>query len=137
MILEPYLFFNGRCREALDFYQQAIGAEITVLMQYKDAPDKEMIPPGCDDKVMHANVQIGEHTLMVSDGQCSGDLNFQGFSLSLSLKDTTEAERLFTALADGGEVTMPLGKTFWSPAFGMVTDRFGVDWMINVLGECA
>ena len=133
MQVEPYLFFNGRCEEAIDFYRKALGAEVTVLMRYEECPNPEEIPPGAENKVMHANVRIGETMLMVSDGRCEGQPNFQGFSLSISPADETEAKRLFTALSDGGEVQMPLEKTFWSPCFGMVADRFGVSWMINVL----
>jgi len=132
MIVEPYLFFEGRCEEALDFYSGALDAEVTSLMRFKESPDPNMCPPGAEDKVMHATVRIGDTTIMASDGMSSGNLAFQGFSLSLSLTDKAEAERLFTALSDGGQVQMPLAKTFWSPLFGMVADRFGVSWMIIV-----
>jgi PhnB protein len=133
MQVEPYLFFEGRCEEALDFYRRALGAEVTMLMRYKESPDPTMSPPGAEDKVMHANLRIGNTTVMASDGLCEGHPVFQGFALSLSLTDKAEAERLFTALSDGGEVQMPLGETFFSPLFGMVADRFGVSWMINVI----
>jgi PhnB protein len=132
MLVEPYLFFEGRCEEALDFYSGALDAEVTSLMRFKESPDPNMCPPGAEDKVMHATVRIGDTTIMVSDGMSSGNLAFQGFSLSLSLTDKAEAERLFTALSDGGQVQMPLAKTFYSPLFGMVADRFGVSWMIIV-----
>ena len=132
MQVEPYLFFEGRCEEALDFYHQALGAEVTTLLRYKESPDPNMAPAGAEDKVMHAVVRFGDTTIMASDGMCSGQLAFQGFSLSLSLTDKAEAERLFTALSDGGQVQMPLAETFWSPLFGMVADRFGVLWMIFV-----
>lgn len=132
MKVEPYLFFNGRCEEALDYYRQALGAEVTLCMRFKDSPDPEACPPGAEDKIMDANVVIGKTTVMVSDGRCEGSRSFQGFALSLAPDDEAEAERLFTALSDGGEVEMPLAKKFWSPCFGMVTDRFGVSWMINV-----
>lgn len=134
MQLEPYLFFEGRCDEALAFYCGTLGAEVTLLMRYRDSPDPDMITPGAEDKVMHANLRIGDTTVMVSDGLCSGQPAFQGFALSLAPADQAEAERLFAALAAGGEVRMPLAKTFWSPCFGMVTDRFGVMWMLNVPG---
>jgi PhnB protein len=132
MQVEPYLFFEGRCEEALGFYRRALGAEVTALMRYKESPDPDMCPPGAEDKVMHATVRIGDTTIMASDGMSSGNLAFQGFSLSLSLTDKDEAQRLFTALSDGGQVQMPLAETFWSPLFGMVADRFGVSWMIIV-----
>ena len=132
MQVEPYLFFEGRCDEALDFYSRALGAEVTALLRYKESPDPDMCQPGFEDKVMHRTVRIGDNTVMVSDGMCSGQLAFQGFSLSLSLTDKAEAERLFTALSDGGQVQMPLAETFFSPLFGMVADRFGVSWMVVV-----
>jgi PhnB protein len=132
MQIEPYLFFEGRCEEALEFYHRALGAEVTMLMRYKESPEPDMCPPGAEDKVMHSNVRIGNTTVMASDGRCEGQPAFQGFSLSISVTDEAEAERLFTALSDGGQVQMPLTKTFWSPRFGMVADRFGVSWMVNV-----
>lgn len=132
MQVEPYLFFEGRCEEALDFYRRALGAEVTTLMRFKESPDPNMCLPGAEDKVMHATVRIGGTNIMASDGMNSGNLAFQGFSLSLSLTDKAEAERLFTALSDGGQVQMPLAETFYSPLFGMVADRFGVLWMIIV-----
>jgi PhnB protein len=136
MKVEPYLFFEGRCEEALEYYKRALGAEVTMLMRYKEAPDAPppgMLPPGSGNKVMHASLSIGGATVMASDGSCSGKPGFQGMSLSISLTSEAEADRLFAGLADGGKVDMPLGRTFWSPRFGMVTDRFGVAWMINVL----
>lgn len=133
MQLEPYLFFEGRCEEALEFYRKALGAEVTFLMRYKESPDPGMCPPGGEDKVMHANLRLGDTTLMASDGLCQGHPVFQGFSLSLSLPDEAAARRLFAALSEGGQVQMPLEKTFWSRLFGMVADRFGVSWMINVI----
>ena len=132
MKVEPYLFFEGRCEEALEFYRKVLGAEVTMLVRFKDSPDPDMCQTGTEDKVMHANLRIGDNTLMASDGRCEGQAAFQGFSLSLSLADEAEAERLFSALSDGGRVEMPLTKTFWSPLFGMVIDRFGVLWMVNV-----
>lgn len=132
MQVEPYLFFEGRCDEALEFYRRVLGAEVTMLMRFKESPEPDMYPPGAEEKVMHANVRIGNTTLMASDGRCEGQAAFRGFSLSISLTDEAEAERIFSALSDGGEVQMPLARTFWSPRFGMVADRFGVSWMINV-----
>jgi len=135
MHVEPYLFFEGRCDEALEFYRTALGAEVTLLMRYRESPDPGMCEPGDEDKVMHANVRIGGTTIMASDGRCQGPPVFRGFSLSLALTDETEARRFYSALSDGGQIVMPLAKTFWSPLFGMVTDRFGVMWMINVQPE--
>jgi PhnB protein len=132
MQVKPYLFFEGRCEEALGFYRKAIGAEVTMLMHYKDSPDPEGYRPEAGDKVMHAEVRIGDTTLMASDGRCEGRPAFQGFSLSLTVSDDAEAERLFAALADGGLAQMPLSKTFFSSSFGMVADRFGVSWMVYV-----
>jgi PhnB protein len=132
MQVEPYLFFEGRCDEALEFYRTALGAEVKMLMRFKEAPDPGMRLPGLEDKVMHASLRIGDTTVLASDGRCQGPPNFQGFALTLSAADEAEAERLFAALTDGGTVMMPLTQTFYSPSFGMVTDRFGVLWMIIV-----
>jgi PhnB protein len=132
MQIEPYLFFEGRCEEALDFYRRALGAEVTTLMRFKESPDPNMCPAGAEDKVMHAAFRIGDTTILASDGMSSGPPAFQGFALSISLTDKAEAERFFTALSDGGQVQMPLAETFWSPLFGMVADSFGVLWMIIV-----
>ena len=135
MQVQPYLFFEGRCEEALEFYRQALDAQVEMLMRFRDSPEAPppgAVAPGSEDKVMHASFRVGDSTLMASDGGCSGRSGFQGITLSLNLADVAEAERRFTALAEGGEVQMPLGATFWSPAFGMVVDRFGVSWMVNV-----
>jgi PhnB protein len=132
MELQPYLFFDGRCEEAIAFYQSALGAEVTMLMRYKDCPQPDMISPGSGEKVMHANLSIGGSTVLASDGQCEGQPNFQGFALSVTAADPAEAERLFAALGDGGQVQMPLAETFFSPRFGMLADRFGVSWMVYV-----
>jgi PhnB protein len=132
MRIEPYLFFEGRCEEAIEFYGKTLGAEVTMLARFKESPDPGMCLPGAEEKVMHANLRIGNSTIMVSDGRCEGPPAFQGFALSLTVADDAEAKRLFTALADGGQVQMPLGKTFFSPSFGMVADRFGVSWMVIV-----
>lgn len=133
MQVQPYLSFDGRCDEALDFYKKALGAKVDVLMRFKDAPDQSMITPESENKVMHASISVGESTLMMSDGRCTGQPNFKGISLSLLPKSEAEAEKLFTALSDGGQVQMPLAKTFFSPRFGMVADRFGVSWMVVVM----
>ena len=135
MQVQPYLFFDGRCEEAIEFYKSAVGAEVTMLMRFKDSPEPHppgMLPPGAESKVMHASLRIGDSTVMASDDQCLGQANFQGFSLSLPVSNDAEAERLFAALANGGKVCMPLAKTFYSSRFGMVADRFGVSWMILV-----
>ena len=135
MQILPYLFFDGRCEEAVKFYQQALGAEVQMLMRYKDSPDPpppDMVPPGSEHKVMHVSMRIGDAVLMASDDTCSKDLSFRGFSLSISVPTAADADRVFAALADGGKVQMPLGKTFWSPRFGMLSDRFGVGWMVSV-----
>lgn len=137
MQVQPYLFFEGRCEEALEFYRQALDAEVEMLMRFKESPEAPppgAVAPGSEEKVMHASFRIGDTILMASDGGCSGRSSFQGVSLSLNLAEVAEAERRFAALAAGGEVQMPLGATFWSPAFGMVVDRFGVSWMVNASG---
>ena len=135
MQVQPYLFFDGRCEEALEFYKHALGAEVATLMRYKDSPEPHSpgcVPPGAENKVMHTSFRVGETTVMASDGRCLGNPSFQGFALSLAAPNDAEAERLFAALADGGQVQMPLTKTFFSSRFGMVADRFGVPWMIVV-----
>jgi PhnB protein len=135
MRVETYLFFDGRCEEAIEFYKKVLGAEVTMLMRFKDSPEPPqpgMIPPGSENKIMHVSFRVGDTTVMASDGRCTGQANFQGFSLSLTVANEAEADRKFAALADGGQVQMPLAKTFWSPRFGMVTDRFGVGWMVSV-----
>jgi len=131
-VIQPYLFLDGRCDEALDFYRRALDAEVTMLMRFKDSPDQTMCAPGSGEKVMHASFRIGETTVLASDGRCEGRPSFQGFALSLTVANEAEAERRFASLADGGQVQMPLAKTFFSPRFGMVADRFGVSWMILV-----
>ena len=135
MAIEPYLFFNGRCEEAVEFYKKALGAEVLMMMRFKESPEPHppgMLPPDSESKIMHACIRIGDTSVMASDGRCTGQTDFQGFSLSLAVANEAEAEKKFAALADGGKVQMPLGKTFWSPCFGMVADRFGVGWMVSV-----
>jgi PhnB protein len=133
--IQPYLFFNGCCEQALEYYRKALGAEVQGLMRFKDSPEPPQ--PGCGpvapEKIMHSQFRVGQTTIMASDGQCSGQTNFDGFSLALSVTTESEADQFFNALADGGKVCMPLAKTFWSPRFGMVQDRFGVLWMIMTL----
>ena len=133
MKLEPYVFFNGRCDEAIAFYKEALGAEVAFLMRTNESPDP--IPPGAlpagfENKVMHATLNIGGNMLMVSDGNSTAPSGFKGFRLSLGVDSSEEAVRIFNALLPGGNVIMPLGKTFWSPAFGMLDDKFGMGWMV-------
>jgi len=132
MQIQPYLFLDGRCEEAIEFYRRSLGAKVEMMMRFKENPQPETNPPGSGDKVMHAALRSGDSTVLASDGHCLGKPNFQGFALSLTAADEAEAGRLFSALADGGQVQMPLGKTFFSPAFGMAADRFGVSWMVYV-----
>jgi len=135
--IQPYLFFGGRCEEAIEFYAQALGARVEMLMHHRDSPDPHppgLLQPGFEDKVMHATIRIGEAIIMASDG-CDDKSRFDGFRLSLAVPTEADARRAFAGLSDGGEVQMPLTKTFWSPCFGMVTDRFGIGWMVTVVAE--
>jgi PhnB protein len=135
MAIAPYLFFEGRCEEAIEFYKQALGAEVEMLMRMRDSPEPPppgTLPPDAGDKVLHASLRIGDATVMASDGHCSGNAAFQGFALSLPARDEAQAQRFFAALSEGGSVRLPLGKTFWSSCFGMVADRFGIVWMVGV-----
>jgi PhnB protein len=138
MQVNPYLFFEGRCEEAIQFYQATVGARVEMLMRFKDAPPSPdqscMMAPGSEENVMHAALKIGEATVMVSDGQASGQSSFSGFSLSLMADSRAEAERAFNALGEGGQVVMPLGDTFFAKQFGMVKDKFGVSWMVLFMG---
>jgi PhnB protein len=131
--LEPYLFFNGRSDEAIAFYRTALNAEVVMRMTYKESPEKSQmpLPPGWEEKVMHANIKIGSANMLLSDG-CGGDQKFEGFSLALTFKDDAEAKRAYDALVDGGQADMPLMKTFFATSFGMLRDRFGVNWMLMV-----
>ncbi|WP_454805216.1 VOC family protein [Paraburkholderia fungorum] len=140
MYVQPYVFFNGRCEEALKYYSEKLGAEVTFQMRYKEAPPEAQaqIPPGTGDKIMHAAIKLGSTVWMASDGRCdpnAGSMN--GFSLSLTVDDDASAEKCFNALADGGQVMMPLQPTFWSKRFGMVVDRFGLGWMVGIPEEQA
>lgn len=135
MQVQPYLYFDGRCEEAVEFYRRVLGAEVLMMMRFKESPEAPapgMLPPGNENKVMHAAIRIGESILMASDGHCGGKAVFQGVSLSLTVADEAQAEKFFAALADGGKVQMPMTKTFFSPRFGMVADRFGMSWMVLV-----
>ncbi len=132
MQVRPYLFFDGRCEEAIEFYKKALGAKVATLMRYKDGPEPSICPPGSENKVMHASFRIGDTSVIASDGRNTGKPVFHGFSLTIAAKSVVEAEKLFAALGDGGQVQMPLTKAFFSSLFGMVADRFGVGWMIIV-----
>jgi len=135
MAVETYLFLDGRCEEAISFYRRALGAEVEMMMRFKEHPEAGkpgMVPPGSEEKVMHASFRIGGTRVMASDGRCQGKPKFDGFALSVSAPSDAEAERLFAALGDGGQVQMPMSKTFFSSRFGMVADRFGVSWMVLV-----
>ncbi|CAN5436677.1 VOC family protein [soil metagenome] len=133
--IQSYLFFNGRCEEALEFYKKALGAEVGMLMRFKDAPDQEGCPGGQkpdENLVMHCDFTVKGSVIMASDGMGQGGPKFDGFCLSVTATDEAEAQKFFAGLSDGGSVTMPLGKTFYSPCFGMVEDRFGLGWMVIV-----
>ena len=135
MQVQPYLFFDGRCEEAIQFYRTALGAELGMLMRFKDSPEPQqpgMVPPGSENKVMHSCFKLGDQRVMASDGRNEGKPNFQGFALSLAAKDEAEADKLFAALGEGGQVQMPLTRTHFAARFGMVADRFGVSWMVHV-----
>ena len=134
-LIQPYLFFGGRCEEAIEFYRRVLGAKVEMMMRHKESPEPPppgMLAPGFENKIMHATLRLGDAILMASDG-CDSDSHFDGFRLSLSVPDEAAAQRAFAGLAEGGQVQMPLTKTFWSPCFGMVTDRFGVGWMVSVI----
>ena len=130
MNVEPYLFFEGRTEEALDFYKQKLGAKVEAMMRYKDNPDPQYNPPNSANKVMHALFRIGDTKVMASDGNCAGKPSFQGFALTINAASPAEAKQRFDALAEGGQVQMPLNETFFAKSFGMVADRFGVSWMV-------
>jgi PhnB protein len=130
MQIQPYLYFNGRAEEAIEFYKSALGAKVNMLMRFKEAPDQSMISSGSENKVMHAYINIGETGVLISDGRNTGKTNFDGFALTITTKTVAEADKLFAALADGGRVTMPQAKTFFSPRFGMLADQFGVNWIV-------
>ena len=132
MQIQPYLFFDGRCEEAIEFYKKAVGAKVEMLMRFKEAPDQSMISPGSTDKVMHSCIRIGDSAVLASDGRNTGRPDFKGFALTIYAKTEAEADTLFAALGDGGQVTMPMGKTFFAKRFGMLADKFGVGWMVIV-----
>ena len=133
MKVQAYVNFDGCCEAALEFYKKSIGAEVTSLMRWKESPDAAMKPPpGYEEKIMNAAFRIGETDLMADDGMCEKTAEFKGMTLAIGVADDAEAKRVFTALGEGGNVTMPLAKTFWTSSFGMLTDKFGVPWMVNV-----
>lgn len=135
-LLQPYLIFEGRCEEAIEFYKRAVGAEVGMLMRFKDCPEPgPNMPPGSENKIMHAHLTVGQSALLMSDGHCSGKAGFSGFSLTLNASSDAEAEQRFAALGQGGKVTMPLTKTFFATKFGMLEDKFGVSWMVIVRRE--
>jgi len=135
MKVQPYLSFEGRCEEAFEFYKSALGAEEVVLMRFKDnpePPETSMVSSGSENKIMHMEFRIGETSILASDGRCTGHAGFQGITLTLEVANEAEADQSFASLVDGGQVSMPLAKTFFSPKFGMLTDRFGVSWIVIV-----
>lgn len=130
MQVQPYLFFDGRCDEALDFYKKNLGATVDMLMRFKESPDQSSVSAESLEKVMHCAFHVGDTQVLASDGHCAGKPIFQGFGLALTAGDDAEAERLFGALSNGGKVQMPMSETFFATRFGMVADRFGVGWMV-------
>ena len=137
-LVQPYLFFNGRCEEALEFYGKAVGSKVEFMMRHKESPEKPppgTVPPGFENKIMHVSFRVGDTVLMASDGCSTDKAQFEGFSLSVSVPNEAEADRVFAALSQGGKIKMPLTKTFWSPRFGMLEDRFGIGWMVSVPGQ--
>jgi PhnB protein len=129
--LGTYLFFDGNCAEAMRFYERALGGKLEALMTHAQSPVAAQTPPGSANRIMHASLNLGDHRLMASDAMPGHYEGMKGFSLSLSYPTAAEAKRVFDALAEGGKVTMPLDKTFWAEAFGMLVDRFGTPWMVN------
>lgn len=137
-IVQSYLFFSGRCEEALEFYKSAIDAKVDMIMRFSESPEPPppgMVPAGYENKIMHASFHVGGTMIMASDG-CGESHPFAGFSLSLGVATEAEADKYFNALAEGGKVEMPLDKTFWSPRYGMLTDKFGMGWMVSVVQPC-
>jgi PhnB protein len=137
-LIQPYLFFGGRCEEAIEFYKSAIGAQVEMMLRFNEAPEPppaDMLAPGFDKKIMHSSFKVGQTTLMASDGCSEAETGFNGFSLSITVPTVEEAKQVFAALSAGGKVTMPLDKTFWSPCYGMLEDKFGLGWMVSVMPE--
>ena len=132
--ITPYLTFGGRCEEALEFYRKALGAEVEMVMRFNESPEPpppSMLPAGFEKKIMHASFRVRGVPLMATDG-CDDRTKFDGVRLALAVPNEAAAREAFDALADGGSVQMPLTRTFWSPWFGMLTDRFGLGWMVTV-----
>ncbi len=134
MRVEPYLYFQGRCEEALEFYRGAINAEGSVITRFADIPGSQ-VPPGAETKVAHAELRIGDTTVLASDGCDAGECAYNGFSLALTAADDSEAERLFAALAEGGSIQLPIQSTPFSSRFGIVADRFGVPWTVTTQAQ--
>lgn len=137
-IVQPYIFFNGHCEEAVEFYKKAVGAEVMMMMRYKESPEPPppgMVPPGFENKIMHTSFRVGETVVMASDGCSTDKPSFESFRLSISVSTVDEVDRIFNALAAGGQIHMPVNKTFWSPRFGMVADKFGLGWMVGVITD--
>jgi len=130
MKVQSYLFFDGKCDEALEFYKRALGAKVNALMRFGEAPDQSMVKPENKNKVMHSEFQIGDTVIMASDGYCNGKPGFQGFSMAIAVPTDAEAKRVFDAISDGGQVSMPLSKTFFASSFGTASDKYGVGWMV-------
>lgn len=137
-LVQPYLFFEGRCEEAIEFYKKAVGAEVQMMLRFKDSPEAPppgAVPAGSENKIMHAQIRIGQTVVMMGDSRCSGKPVFEGFFLSITVPTPAEVDPLYNGLLEGGQTRMPLAKTFFSPRFGMVMDRFGVGWMILAQGQ--
>ena len=133
MKVQAYISYRGRCEEALEFYKRSIGAEVIGLMRWKESLDATMkAPPGFEEKVMNASFRVGDTLMMADDSPGEAPAEYKGMTLAIEVADDVEAQRVFTALVEGGKVTMALAKTFWTSSFGMLTDKFGVPWMVNV-----
>ena len=130
METQAYLFFDGRCEEAVEFYKTALGAEVGPMIRFKESPDQSMVAPGTGEKIMHGQMNIGKTTILVSDGRCTGNPGFQGFAMSITVDDPADCDKLFNPLAESGQIQMPLMETFFAKRFGMVIDKFGVMWMV-------
>ena len=131
MQMNPYLSFNGRCEEAFNFYQQCLGGEIGAIFRYAGTPMSGEVPADWQEKIMHGSITIGEQVLMAADVAPERYEEPKGFSLSLQIKSTAEAERIFRELSSNGRVVVPLEKTFWAALFGVLVDPFGISWLIN------
>lgn len=140
MHIQPYMNFDGRCEEAINFYRTAVGAQVQMMMRFSDSPqpvDPQMVPPGNENKIMHASIKIGDSVINGADCMCGGKPNFEGITLTLNAATDAEAERVFHALAEGGKVQQPLIKTFFASSWGVLVDRIGVSWMVIVMAQGA